>query len=381
MTVLSRYLLRRTVLPFAVTLSVVLLALTLERLLEITRIVTDRGAPVGRAFDMILALLPHYLGLGVPAAVFLAVLVAFNHLRQDHELSVMHAAGISLPRLLRPVLAAALVLCVLMAINTAFLQPHGRHAYRSTLHAIADGGLPMRIVPGVFYELGDGTVLRAGAVGAGGQNLERVFAARETADGGRTFVVAETGTLATDSGTGNLIVRMARGTLIRDTGDARTAKDVNFERYVWQLRLRGGATHGPRGQDERELTVPELMSSAPVAGAPLATSRRVAELNKRLVTVVSIPLLVLLAAPIAVLRNGRGGRLTRYAVAVALLVLYQKLLAVAEGLVVAGSLPPWAGQWGVVGGFALVAVALLRVAHAGGIGASRRRQTPLSRAA
>lgn len=375
MTVLSRYILRRAALPFGITLAVMLLALTLERLLEITRTVTDRGAPVGQALEMIAALLPHYLGLSVPAAAFLAVLVALHQLRQASELSVLYAAGIPLTRLLRPLVGAALVLAGLMAVNTAFLQPYGRHAYRSTLHEIADIGPAMRIQPGVFYELGDGTALRAGSVSPDGRTLERVFAARDRADGGRTFIVAEAGTLGIDPETSRLVVRMSQGTLIQDRANGG-AERVGFQSYVLTLPDARRAVHGPRGQDERELTIPELLTGKPTRDAAVTPAQRAAELNKRLVTAVSIPLLAVLAVPLALLATGRVGRLTRFAAAILALVLYQKLLAVAEGLVATGALAPWAGQWGVVAGFALATVVLLRATQAGGVGSSRARGAP-----
>ncbi|MBK1699219.1 LptF/LptG family permease [Rhodovibrio salinarum] len=381
MTVLSRYLLRRAAFHFTVMLAVMLLALTLERLLEITRTVTDRGASVGRALDMIVALLPHYLGLAVPAAAFLAVLTSLHQMRHDSELSVMHAAGIPLTRLLRPLVVAALLLAALMAVNTAFLQPYGRYAYRDTLRDVMASRLPMRILPGVFYDIGDGTVLRAGAVGPRGQNFERVFAARDRPGDGRTYVLAKAGTLSTDRETERLVVRMAQGTLIRDRGGASGVEKVDFEHYIWPLPVQGTTSRGPRGKDERELTVPELLSDTPAAGGDLSQEVRVAELNKRLVSAVSIPLLAVLAAPIPVLRAGRVSRLTRFAVGIGVLVLYQKLLALAEGLVASGTLPPWGGQWGVVAAFALLAAGLLRIAQAGNLGPLRRRHASVSKAA
>ncbi len=380
MTVLSRYVLRRIALPFAVTLGVVLFALVLERLLEITRTVTDRGAPVARAVELIVYLLPHYLGLAVPAALFLGVLAGLHRLRQDRELHVMHAAGVPLSRLLRPVVGLSLVLALFVAANAAVLQPYGRHAYRVALRDVAATPLNFRLQPGTFYELGDDLILRGEAVTEGGTRLDRVFAGHAEGPETRTLLVAQSGVLtATAAGAGPVIL-FRNGTLIRmRPGEPPVL--IDFDRYAWPLPAEDINPYGPRGQDERELTLAELwLGASAVPPEPIVPRQLAAELHSRLIAPVSVPLLALLAAPLAAVAAGRTERLTRFVIAIVLLVLYEKLLTVGAALVADGTAQPLIAQWGVVAIFAMLAWTLLRIATNGTVRSPHRpgRRRPIA---
>lgn len=367
MSLLSLYVLRRIAAPLVLTLGIVLFALVLERLLEISQVVSDHGASAGRAAELIAYLLPHYLGLALPAAAFLGVLFGFWRLQQDRELQVIHAAGVPFRRLLRPVLGLGLLLGALVALNASFAQPHARYAYRATLHQLVGAPLGARIQPGVFHELGEGLVLRADALTRGGRALSGVFAAREQ-ETERTFVVAETGTVVLAPDSRDLVLELQHGTLIRERHGA-PAQRIDFDAYRFALPIAAPGAYGPRGRDERERTLPELWAPD-AADSPddITEQQRIAELHARLIAPVSVPLLALLAAPLAVIAGaGRSARLTRFAVAIALLVLYQKLLTVGESLVEQGAAAALPAQWGVVAAFAALAALLIQVANGGAI--------------
>jgi lipopolysaccharide export system permease protein len=71
--ILDFYLLRRIFVPsFGVTL-IVLSALAMERVLRLVQQVTNEGLPASSALELIVYLLPHYLGLAIPAGFLLLV--------------------------------------------------------------------------------------------------------------------------------------------------------------------------------------------------------------------------------------------------------------------------------------------------------------------
>ncbi len=364
MATLARYVVRRIAAPFTMALAVVLLALSLERLLRIVQTVTDQGAPVGQALELLLYLVPHYLNLAVPAAFFLAVLLAVRRLQNGQELAAMQAGGIPLSRLLNPVVAFAAVLTVLLLINTSFVQPHARYAFRARMHELTESTLALRLQPGVFQNLGRNVVVRADDVSRGGKLLEGFFVSMEKPDGSRTVIAARRARIGVNpEGTG-LVVTMRDGNIIRE-GPQTAPGSIDFDEYVWEPPSDTAAAYGPRGHDERELTLPELVAGGAaraVAEARASASAVGAELHGRLVSTLSLPVLAAVAVPLALLGGGRTGRAYGIVVALALLVLYEKIVGMAEAFADDGVLPAWLALWTPF--VALLGLTVLLVLHA-----------------
>ncbi|MEM6944875.1 MAG: LptF/LptG family permease, partial [Pseudomonadota bacterium] len=96
---IDRMLFVRTLRPMVIGLLIALVALLSERLIRLLDLVTAEGAPFAPLVSMLAALLPHYLGLALPAAFALGLLVALSGLSTSNELDVLEGAGWSVRRI------------------------------------------------------------------------------------------------------------------------------------------------------------------------------------------------------------------------------------------------------------------------------------------
>jgi len=339
----SRYLLRRLAGPFLTTFTVVLLALSLERLLRVIEIITDEGAPVGQAFAVLLYLLPHYLSLALPASLFLGVLFAVRGLRSGSELTALLAAGVSLRRLAVPLVAFAGFCMIVMLLNTGFVQPHARYAYRATMHDVLEARFALRLKPGVFQEIGDNLVIRADEVSRSGLVLGGFFAEVTHDRGGRTVVTARAARLSQDRAADGIVLTLHDGTIVRD-GAGDVPGFVRFGTYVWEPPIDAAGPYGPRGHGERELTLLELLAAGNL-GSQAADPAYRTELHERLIHVLSLPALAWLAIPLGLLGTGRVVRNYGIVIGVAALVFYEKILGFGAAVAGKGTLSPWIGLW------------------------------------
>ena len=345
MTTLSRYHVSRILPPFGVAVTVVLMALSLERLLRIVEKITAQGAPVGRAFEMLGYLVPHYLALAIPAAVFLAVLMSTRRLQTSDELAAMQAAGVPIWRLLRPVLGIALVLGAILAANGWYVQPHARYAFKARMHQITDEAVSLRLQPGVFQPLGQDIVVRADAVSQGGRDLRGFFAVVEKDKGGRNVITASAARLKPDREDRGLAVELRDGTIVREGPDAPPGS-VNFDSYVWKPPTDVIAPYGPRGHNEQELTVLELFSeNAESLARGTGAAAIAAERHLRLIRPLSLPVLAVLAVPLALLGSGRTGHAYGFVLGVALVIFYEKLIGFGEAFAKEDQMPAWLALW------------------------------------
>lgn len=340
MKIFSRYLLRRIAAPVMLSLVIALLALSLERLLRIVQGIAEEGGSLARALELLGYLVPHYLGLAVPVALFVGIMLAFSSLSASNELTAMLNTGIPLRRLSRSIFALAAVLAGVMLINAAVVQPYSRYAYRATLHELTKTSLAVRLRPGVFYRVNDQLVLRADEVVRDGGLLRGFFAEVRRADGERLVITASRAQLLREPESDTLVAEMQDGIIVRGKGGAGSGT-ITFSNYTVALPVEIEAPYGPRGRNERELTLLELAQGrAPIDGLVTADGMR-AELYSRIVHALSLPLLAVLAIPLGLIGSGRGGRAYGIALGIGALVLYQKMLSLAAAFAGAGTVPAW----------------------------------------
>jgi lipopolysaccharide export system permease protein len=364
MTVFGRYLLRLILVPLLATTGVALAALLLERMLRIMDLAASGDTSMLRVFEMMMNLVPHYLGIALPAAFFIGVLLAFNRLSGDSELVAFAAAGVALPRLLVPVMGLAVVLTIITTAIFAYVQPYSRYGYRALVHAIGHASLASALEEGAFVEA-DGMTFMAEQVSVGSRRLTRVFVYRETATGGSVTTTARSGALKPSTEDMRSVLYLVDGVTFR-TGSGGGITSLAFDQLSRPVGEAGSVSYRTRGKDERELTTPELWAARdqPLAGVTAATMD--AEFHGRLVRTATMLFLPLLAIPLG-LGGGRARRSYGIVAGLVLLVLYQKVLQLGGSMAALGHISPWLGLWLPLVLFAAASAALFAKASAGGL--------------
>ena len=131
MTTLSRYLIKEHLGPFALALLLIVFVLVIDLVLQTMDQVLSKGLSLGLAARLFLYNLAWIIALAVPMAVLVSVLMAFARLAADSEITAAKACGVGFPLLLRPVLAAAAVLTVLMVLFNDLVLPDWNYRARN----------------------------------------------------------------------------------------------------------------------------------------------------------------------------------------------------------------------------------------------------------
>lgn len=344
-TILDRYLLRQLLPVFVLCLGTVLIALLLERLLRLFDILAENAHALPAVFKLVLNLVPHYLGLALPAAFFVALFVVVSKLGDENELDAYLAGGQSIARLTRPFLAVSIVLMLLSAAVFGWLQPYARYDYRAVMYSALNAGWDARLQPGTFASAGSGYTLTADEVDKSGRNLKRVFIRREV-DGREELTIGETGQLTPSDDQRRLKLTLNDGDHFRD----KPGTGLLAVRYRQMESNTAFTPDAPpfraRGNNERELTSIELLAGglAGQAPAPLTDAKRIGEFNGRLARTLSLPLLPLLAIPLGMSAK-RGKRTASLIVAAVLMLLFHNSLQLGESLAESGKVNAYAGVW------------------------------------
>jgi len=137
MSILSRYLVRSHLGPFVFALGALTSLMLLNQIAKRLGDLVGKGLPWGVIVEVFALSIPFIVAMTLPMAVLVAVLFATSRLAADSEVTALRAGGISLWRLLRPLLVAGAVLTVVAFAFSDHILPRTNHRLRTLYSDIA----------------------------------------------------------------------------------------------------------------------------------------------------------------------------------------------------------------------------------------------------
>ena len=329
--IVDRHVLRQVALPLAGALVIGLLMLLADRMVRLLDTTLGKKNSFTVVFEMLAYLAPHYLGTALPAALFLGLLLGFGKMSANSETDAFMASGIGLNRMARPVIVLGALLAALSLVIMGWVQPHARYAYRSVVFDVQNVDVFYLAEEGVFMQAGDRTFI-IDQLDRNRNAFEHAFIYQDKGPQGSDTVTAERGSLLENPGGQRPTLQLQDGHRLSfperpspTAAQPARGETTEFGMADTPLGRISKELFRPRGEDERELTLPELIASLDKP-PPRATREEVSsELSERLVTAASILVLPFLAIPFAV-GNRRSQRGFRTGVALVLIVLYNEVI-------------------------------------------------------
>jgi lipopolysaccharide export system permease protein len=346
MKLIDRYIIGRMLMPLIATVSVALIALLLERMVRLLDLVVNKGGPLSLILRMLVNLIPHYLGIALPAAFFIGVLLAISRMSSDSELDAIHSCGVPLHRLIAPIMAFAVVLVISGAIIIGYLQPYTRYAYRALVYLVTETAWDSALEQGAFFTGFGNTTIMVDDISQGGRLLTGIFVHQEKEGGGSITTTARSGQVVRAAKDFTLVLDLEHGVRIDSGGPGRGSTALTFDHF--ELPLDAALTPAPfrrRGDSSRELTLSELWQALRHPPPDVDRQDLVAELHGRLVRIMTYLFLPLLAFPLGS-STRRTRRATGLAVGLVLVVIYHYLLQFGEDLTDKAGISPWIALWG-----------------------------------
>ncbi len=343
LTLIDRYLVREAAWAALAVLAVLFAVLSANQLIDYLADAAGGDLP-GEAVAVLMGLqILRYLGVVIPAALFLGIVLALGRLYRDSELPVMAACGVGPGRQMRGLLFLAGPVMLLVGALSLVVAPWASHTadvYAEQAARTADLGA---LQAGRFIGGGDAGTVYASETGDDGE-LRQVFVHARDGDQ-ETIIRAASGQQVIDGDTGERFFVFSDGYRYDGVPGQLDWRVTQFDRHGLLVETRRSADV----QRDREGT-----PTAHLWGQTDPQDR--AEVQWRLAMPVMVLLLTLLAVPLAKAepRDGRYGKLLS---AVLVFVAYFQLLTSGREWLEAELYPAVLGLWWVHG-LALGAVVL-----------------------
>jgi LPS export ABC transporter permease LptF/LPS export ABC transporter permease LptG len=364
--ILDRYLVREIVPPLLLALVGLTFVLMLPPIMQNLAKLIAKGVAWTVVLRVLLTLMPQALSVTIPMALLYGVLFGLGRWSADREFVAMQACGVSVFRILRPIILLALVAAGATAYETIIALPDANQTFRQVTFNIVASGAESDIKPRVFYQSFPNRVLYARDIqNAGG--WRDVFLADSTRPDETTVYVAAAGQLIIDRSKQTVTLLLERGSSYTTYLKKPAECDVHaFERLVLDMDANTVFNRTQLIKGDNEKTIAELRETAAenrLNGRPF---------NSQLYTIqqkFSLPAACVVLALIGLglgASNRKDGKLASFALGTGVVFVYYVLLYTSRAAAFANRISPVVAPWlvNVVLGGAAVALVLWRAGSA-----------------
>lgn len=309
--ILFRYLSREILITTLAVTSVLLLIISSTHLIGYLADAAAGEISTAVVFQLVFNRIPLFLELLLPLGLFLGILLAHGRLHLENEMVVMRACGLSDRRLILYTLAPAGLVACLVAFVSLYLTPAGMYEAKRIIAEQRNRSELEMMIPGQFQtQSGKNQVTYARSVSEAGQ-LQDVFVAGVDRRNSPFVVAAAAGEQRFVEGQGRYLV-LQEGNRYQGAPGETAFEQLQFAEYGIAL---------PEAKLTAPITHLDAIPTAELLGAE--QPGLVARLHWRL----SLPVLALVVAVLAVPLAKTSPRQGRYAKLIPSILLYQLYVA------------------------------------------------------
>ncbi|RQW05184.1 MAG: YjgP/YjgQ family permease [Calditrichaeota bacterium] len=159
MFLLARYTIREHIGPFFFSLAVIMFVFVTKFIVQYIGKIFGKGLSLLTIFEFVYLNLAWMFALAVPMAVLVASLMAFGRLSSDNEITILKTSGISLYKIIQPVLIITILLTIFMYWFNDQLLPEYNHKARLLFSSISRKKPTLQLEQGIYMTMGKYSIL------------------------------------------------------------------------------------------------------------------------------------------------------------------------------------------------------------------------------
>jgi lipopolysaccharide export system permease protein len=343
--ILDRYLVREIIIPLCLGLLVLTFVLMMPPILKDAEKLIAKGVAWQPIIRALLTLVPQALCITIPMAVLLGILVGLGRLSADREFVALQACGVSVFRVLRPIVLLALLGTAATAYETIVALPNANQTYREITINVIAAWAETDIKPRVFFTNFPNRVIYVRDIEANRQ-WKDIFLADTTQNGQTAVYLARRGRLDVDRErrTVQLVLEDGR----RHTTFANSVDDYEetaFPRLVLNIDANDVFPRTQVIKGDNEMTIAELRATAETNAAhnvPYAS--QLFTIQQKFSLPAACLVLSLIGVALGV-SNRKDGKLASFALGFGVVFVYYVLLYSSRAMALGGRLSPTVAPW------------------------------------
>jgi len=151
--------------------------------------------------------------LALPLAILLSSIMTFGNMAEHFEITACKSAGMSLQRIMRPLIVTAILICITAFFFSNVILPMANLKMNALLYDVRQQKPALYIKEGVFYNGIDGYSIKIGEKSSDGKTLHDIMIYDHRENRGNTnLIMAESGSMVMSDDERFLILTLNNGT-------------------------------------------------------------------------------------------------------------------------------------------------------------------------
>lgn len=209
--IIYRYILKSHAGPFLFSLGTLMFLFLFQFLIKSIDQLVGKGLSLWIIIQLIALNLAWMVTLAVPMAVLVSTLMAFGGLSSANEITIMKAGGISLKKLMIPVLICAAIITYLMVLFNNDVLPEANHKARILMQDISRTKPTFILEAGKFSDDIGGARILVRKTFENSNNIEGVFIYDYSSPDFRNVITAESGDIGFTNDFKNIVLNLKNG--------------------------------------------------------------------------------------------------------------------------------------------------------------------------
>lgn len=337
-SILDRYITKEFLTPFCFCIGGFTVILVSGYLFDLMDFIFIKKVPVTTVLRLLGYKLPATVVISLPLGVLFATLLALGRLAGDNELTVMRSAGLSILRVVLPVLVLGLVVSGITYVANEEIVPEMNHREATLMRRIIFQDALPTVEERVFFRDPRNRFFYIEKVDRQKKRLQRVMVYDLETGSYPRLITAATGRY-TD------VVWYLENGVIRELDEAGFVKaEARFDSLQLQTIKESERLFGEQKTTE-EMNRAELREHIELfQKSGLEVKDFVVDYHLKLALPFASLVFALLGAPLS-FRSSRGGRTAGIVISLIIMFLYYVVTSVARSLGANGVIPPLAAAW------------------------------------
>lgn len=345
-SIVHRYIFREMLPPFFMNLVFFMFVFLMRQILDITHMVVNYQVRISVFLLMLCYSMPYFLTYIVPMSVMMSVLLTFLRMSGDNEITALKAGGVSVYRLLPPVLAFAAFGLLLTGAMAVCGIPWGEKAYRQTALSVARSHFNLGLKERQFNDSFAGVMFYVNTIHPQDNTLGDIFIEDQRNPEVNITIVAPRGRIFAGKEEYAVILNLYDGAINQVHLKNRQVHATRFDTYDLRLALKPAVTaQSPGRMNEKQMGLSELRAF--LASETPAHRKYHAvwmEFHKKFSIPFACLSLAVLAVPLG-LGSASARRSAGLGIGLMAFLAYYLLLSAGMVLGEAGRIPPALGMW------------------------------------
>ena len=342
MKILRNYILAEFFLPFFFCgVSLIFVMLLGRGLVQMADLIFNKDVELLLVLKLLFYSFPYLLTFIIPISVLVASLLTFGKLSFDNEIMAIRASGVSMIKIVTPLIAAVVLLCLSTFLLSDQVAAASLHAYRRLLTQIGIESPQAALEEGVFIKKFKNFVIFIYEIDKNKLKGIRIYQPQEGKP--TRTIIAERGELVSIPEMNMIKLKLIRGVSDEpDPKDPAKLYKLNFKTYDLPLSISALKQAGEVSKKPKDMRIRELKNEIERLGKDgiKATYPLSAEIHNKIAIAFSSLAFLLIGIPMGITTR-RSEKSISFGISLGLMTLYWLLLIGGKALAQKGLAPPF----------------------------------------